>query len=180
MRIKQNERQNLSDIIREELDEAERRINQRFSEYECHPAVSKQDELDKVRLFYIDLTGNEWTEADEEALAGYSDLNESKIKETMRQAFRRSRVYPVASFASMMNALRKTNGYTESTGPLSNPDAISAAERERIANLLHSELKEAAQEIASRLRLVDTKADIVREQLEIVEGAIISRFTRLV
>jgi hypothetical protein len=61
-----------------------------------------------------------------------------------------------------------------------NPDAISAVERERIANLLHLELEEAARGIAARLKLGDTKLDIIREELEIVEGAIISRFTPLV
>jgi hypothetical protein len=98
----------------------------------------------------------------------------------MREAFRRSRVHPVPSFASLMNTLKKSNGYAHGAGTLSNPDAISAVERERIANLLHTELTEAAQEIANRLKLGDTKAEIVREQLEAVEGTIISRFTPLV
>ena len=180
MKIKQNERQHITDLVREELDQANRRINERLSEYECQPAMSKEDELDCVRRFYTDLTDNPWTEADEETLRSYSSPGEPEIKEMMRQAFRRSRVYPIPSFASLMNTLRKTDNHVEGTGQLSNPDAVSAAERERIANLLHNELTEAAQEIASRLKLGDNKADVVREQLEIVEGAIISRFTPLV
>jgi hypothetical protein len=63
---------------------------------------------------------------------------------------------------------------------LINPDAVSASERERIANVLHKELTEAVDEIANRLKLGETKAEIVREQLEIVEGAIVGRFTPLV
>lgn len=180
MRIKPNERQHITDLVREELDQANRRINERLSEYECQPAMSKEDEYDCVRRFYTDLTNNQWTEADEEGLSAYSNHSADELKEMMRQAFRRSRVYPIPSFASLMNTLRKTNGHVEGAGPLFNPDAISAAERERIANLLHNELTGAAHEIASRLKLGDNKADVVREQLEIVEGAIISRFTPLV
>ena len=180
IRIKPNERQHLSDVIREELDQAERRIDERLAQYECQPAASKQDEFDNVRRFYVDLTNNDWTDADEETLNNYSSLGEEEIKDMMRQAFRRSRVYPVPNFASLMNTLRKDNGHIESLGQLRNSDAISAAEREHIANLLHQELTDAAHEIASRLQLGDTKAEVVREQLETVEGAIISRFTPLV
>jgi hypothetical protein len=49
-----------------------------------------------------------------------------------------------------------------------------------MANLLHRGLRAAAGEIAARLELSGTKADVVREQLEDVEGAIISEFTPLV
>ncbi|HXG94594.1 MAG TPA: hypothetical protein VNN73_19790 [Blastocatellia bacterium] len=180
MKIRANERQQISDIVREELDRANHRINERLSQYECNPAVSKEDELDRVRRFYMELANNDWTEDDEEALSAYSNYSEAELKDMMREAFRRSRIYPLPSFASLMNALRKTNGHIEGAGPLTNPDAVSAAERERIANLLHRELEDAAREIASRLKLGDTKAEIVREQLEEVEGAIISCFTPLV
>src|SRR5215210_6252548 len=118
MRVKANERQHLSDIIREELDQAERRIHERLSQYECQPAASKQDELDNVRRFYMDLANNEWTDADEETLNSYSSLGEAEIKDMMRHAFRRSRVFPVPSFASLMNTLRKDNGHVESLGQL--------------------------------------------------------------
>src|SRR6185312_3498527 len=107
---------------------------------------------------------------------------ESEIKEMMREAFRRSRLYPIPSFASLINALKKDSGEASSqpAGSLNNPDAVPQVERERIANMLHQDLVEAADEISRRLKLADTKADIVREQLEIAEGAIIARFTPLV
>jgi hypothetical protein len=49
-----------------------------------------------------------------------------------------------------------------------------------MANLLHRGLRAAASEIALRLELTSSKADLVREHLEDVEGAIISEFTPLV
>jgi hypothetical protein len=183
MRIKQNERQEITDIIREEVDQVVARISDRLAQYECHPAASNQsDKFDHTRRFYIDLTENDWTNADEEALKNYSDLSEVEIKRMMREGFRRSRVHPVPNFAMLMNVARKSNGEGGSDVPLilSNPDAISAVERERIANLLHRELEDAARGIASRLKLGDTKLDIIREELEVVEGLIISRFTPLV
>ncbi len=182
MRIKPNERQELTDIIREEIDQVADRIGARLAQYECQPAASKSDKFDYVRSFYIDLTENDWTDADEEALQSYTDLNEIEIKRLMCEGFRRSRVHPVPNFNMLMNVARKKNGENPTEVPLvlSNPDAISAVERERIANLLHRELDEAARGIASRLKLTDTKLDMVREELEVVEGAIISRFTPLV
>jgi hypothetical protein len=182
MRIKQNERQELIDIIREEIERVAARIDERLAQYECHPAAVKSDKFDNIRSFYIDLTENDWTGADEETLNIYSDLSEVQIKRMMREGYRRSLVHPVPSFGMLMNVARKSNGEQSSDVPLilSNPDAISAVERERIANLLHLELEEAARGIASRLKLGDTKLDIIREELEIVEGAIISRFTPLV
>jgi len=100
----------------------------------------------------------------------------------LRDAFRRSRVHPVPSLASLINVSRKGPGTSALDGAVSfaNPDAVPAAERERIANLLHRGLIAAASEIASRLELSGTKADVVREHLEDVEGAIISEFTPLV
>ncbi|HEY7914361.1 MAG TPA: hypothetical protein VIG62_20790 [Blastocatellia bacterium] len=182
MRIKPNERQELTDIIREEIDQAAGRISARLAQYECHPAAVRTDKFDHIRCFYTDLTENDWTDTDEETLSIYSDLNEVQIKRMMREGYRRSQVHPVPSFGMLMNVARKCNGEQTSDVPLilSNPDAISAVERERIANLLHLELEEAARGIAARLKLGDTKLDIIREELEIVEGAIISRFTPLV
>jgi hypothetical protein len=182
MRIRPNERQHIADIIREELEQANQRINERIVQFECQPLENKEDKFDNVRRFYNDLIEKDWTEADEESLGGFSDLSEGDIKRMMREAFRRSRVHPVPSFASLINVLKRIEGEPSSEAGLSlnNPDAVSASERERIANVLHKELTEAADEIASRLKLGDAKADIVREQLEIVEGAIVSRFTPLV
>ena len=182
MRIRPNERQYIADIIHEELDRASQRISERINEFECQPAANKEDKFDSVRSFYSDLIEKDWTDADEEALNGFSDLSEDEIKRMMREAFRRSRVHPVPSFASLINVLKRNEAEANSDSGLAlfNPDAVSASERERIANVLHKELTEAVDEIASRLKLGDAKAEMVREQLEIVEGAIVGQFTPLV
>ena len=182
MRIRQQEQQRIAEVLREELEEASRRIRDRFAQFERQPVASKDDSLDGVRSFYQDLTDNDWTEADEEALGGLTDSSEEQTKRMMRDAFRRSRVHPIPSFASLINVARKGPGTSSLDGlaPFANPDAVPAAERERMANLLHRGLSAAAGEIAARLELSGTKADVVREQLEDVEGAIISEFTPLV
>lgn len=182
MRIKQQEHQRIAEIVREELEETSRRIRDRLSEIDRPPVPSKDDSLDGVRRFYQDLTDNDWTEADEEALGGLADSTEEQTKRMMREAFRRSRVHPIPSLASLINVARKGPGTSalDTPAPFANPDAMPAAERERMANLLHRGLRAAAGEIASRLELTGTKADVVRERLEDVEGAIISEFTPLV
>lgn len=182
MRLRPNERQEIADILQEEIKEATSRIGERLAEYECQPASNREDRMDGVRQFYSDLTDKDWTDADEEALNNYSDMSENDIKDMMREAFRLSRVHPLPSFASLIKGLKTDNGQTslEPSVLNTNPDAVSAVERERIANMLHQDLIEAADEISKRLKLADTKADIVREQLEIVAGTIIARFTPLV
>jgi hypothetical protein len=182
MRIRQGERQQIAEILREELDEASRRISERLSELERRPVASKDDSLDGVRSFYQDLTDNDWTVEDEQYLGGLTDSSEELTKGLMREAFRRSRVHPIPNFASLINIAKKGPGQAslEQTAPLANPDAVPAADRERMANLLHRGLEEAATEISSRLGLTGTKVDVVRERLEEVEGAIISEFTPLV
>jgi len=182
MRIKPREQQRIAEILREELEETRSRISDRLRELERRPAASRDDSRDGVRRFYQDLTDNDWTEADEEALGGLADSTEEQTKRMMREAFRRSRVHPIPSFASLLNVARKGPGISsvDPAAPFANPDAVPAAERERMANLLHRGLRAAAGEIASRLELTGAKADVVREQLEDVEGAIISEFTPLV
>jgi len=182
MRIRQQEHQRLAEILSEELEEAGRRITDRLSELERRPVASKDDSKDGVRRFYQDLTDNDWTEADEQALGGLADSTEEQTKHMMREAFRRSRVHPIPSLASLINVARKGPGASAPDTGVSyaNPDAVPAAERERMANLLHRGLRAAASEIASRLDLTGAKADVVREQLEDVEGAIVSEFTPLV
>lgn len=182
MRSRQVEHQRIAEILREELEEASRRISERLSKLERRPVASKDDSLDGVRSFYQDLTDNDWTVEDEHCLSGLADPTEEQTKNLMRDAFRRSRVHPIPSFASLINMARKGPGLTslEQTAPLANPDAVPAVDRERMANLLHKGLREAAAEIASRLGLTGTKVEVVREQLEEVEGAIISEFTPLV
>lgn len=182
MRMRSHEHQRIAEILREELEEAERRISARLSELERQPIASKDDSLDGVRRFYQDLTDNDWTDADEECLRNLAGSTEEQTKRMMREAFRSSRVHPIPSFASLVNVAKKGSGLSGFQVDVSfaNPDAVPAAERERMANLLHRELREAASEIASRLKLTDSKAEVVREQLESIEGAIISEFTPLV
>ena len=181
MRIRPDERQIIADICREESDEASRRIAERLSAFECRPVSGSDDTMESIRRFYEELADCAWTEADEEALASLGDLSEHEIKQMLRVAFRRSPVFPPPSFSFLVNVHKREGPETQATaaGPLANSDAVSALDRERIANLLHTELEEAAEEIAKRLRL-ESKGDIVREELQRVEGNIISRFTPLV
>jgi len=182
MKIRQGERLRIAEILREEIEEANRRIGERLLELGRQPIASKDDSLDGVRSFYEDLTDNDWTPADERALGGLTDSSEEETKCMMREAFRRSRVHPIPSFASLINVARKGPGMSslDPGPPFANPDAVPSADRERMANLLNRGLTEAATEIASKLGLTGSKADMVRERLEDVEGAIISEFTPLV
>lgn len=182
MRIRPRERQRVTEILDEELEQAHRRISERLSEIERQPLASKDDSLDGVRSFYQDLTDNDWTDADEQALCELAGSTEEQIKVLMRDAFRRSRVHPVPGLASLIRVATKGPGLSgmESGALFSNPDAVPAAERERIASLLHRELAGAANEIASRLKLSSSTAEVVRKQLEDVEGTIISELTPLV
>ena|SRR5215471_15232669 len=182
MRIRPHERQYIADILRDELEEANRRISERVLQFESPPASNREDDLDEIRRFYEDLADKSWTDADEDCLSGLGDISQSELKQNIREAFRRSRVHPVPNFAALINVLKKGEGETSnSLGiPRTNLDALSAAERERLANVLHEALTDAANEIARVLNLGEAKANIVREQLEIVEGHIISDFTPLV
>ena len=180
MRIRPDERQIIADICREESEEANRRIANRLTAFECRPVSGNDDTLDSIRRFYEELTDSAWTRADEEALKSLGEKSEHEVKQMVRESFRRSPVYPVPSFSFLINVHKKDSSEVQpSTTALANRDAVSAEDRERIANLLHTELEEAAQEIAKRLKL-DSKVDIVREELQRVEGNIISRFTPLV
>jgi hypothetical protein len=172
----------VTEILNEELEETHRRISERLSELGRLPLASKDDSLDGVRSFYQDLTDNDWTDADEQALCDLAGSTEEQIKLLMRDAFRRSRVHPIPSLASLIHVATKGPGLSgfEAGALYGNPDAVPAAERERIANLLHRELTDAANKIASRLKLSDKTAEVVRKQLESVEGTIISELTPLV
>src|SRR5713101_4659573 len=110
MRIRQRDHQRIAEMLREELEEAGRRISERLSELERQPIASKDDSLDGVRRFYQDLTDNDWTAADEQALGGLADSTEEQTKRMMREAFRRSRVHPIPSLASLINVARKGPG----------------------------------------------------------------------
>jgi hypothetical protein len=182
MRMRPHEHKHVADILHEELELATNRISDRLSELERKPVASKDDSRDGVRSFYQDLTDNDWTDADEEALINLSQVTEGEVKLMMRDAFRRSRVHPVPSLASLIHIATKGPGLSggEAGAFFAHSDALPAAERERIANLLHRELTKAAEDIAERLKLTDAMAQAVREQLEIVEGSVISELTPLV
>jgi hypothetical protein len=182
MRIRTRERQTITDILREELEGANQRISERIVRLECEPVLNTDGSFDGVRRFYEDLVEKDWTAEDERTLKSLAEHSEAEVKAMMREGFRKSRVHPIPSFSSLINVMRKPadEHATHVAPPLHNIDAISAAERERIANLLHRELNEAAHEVASRLQLSGSKADIVREQLAYVEGAVIGEFTPLV
>jgi hypothetical protein len=182
MRIRPHQRQHIADILRDELEQANLRISERLAQFEDSPAANKGEDHDEIRRFYEDLADKSWTEADQECLDALGDLAPTEIKQTLREAFRRSSVHPVPSFAALINVLKKNELEPGEASEVSRPDsdALGAQERERLANVLHAALTDAASEIASVLKLGDGKAGIVREQLEIVEGRIISDFTPLV
>ncbi len=181
MRIKPNERDHIGAILREEIEEASRRIGERLSQFEGRPG-SPEEDLHGVRQFYADLTDKAWTDSDEGALRGLGSLGEDEIKRMICEAYRRSPLHPVPGFAYLVNLLKKgeTELRVDEPHSLRNPDAVSAVERERLANLLHNELSEAAFEIASRLQLNEVRREIIRERLDIAEGNIVGRFTPLV
>lgn len=182
MRITTNEREKIGEIVREEIDEANRRMIERLSQFESRTGLSSDDNRCGLRQFYQDLADKAWTDADEEALTSLADLEDAEIKRLLREAYRRSPVHPVPNFGYLINLLKKgeTATISETPSSLRNPDAVSAVERERLANLLHNELSEAVHEIGSRLHLKESYAEIVRERLSIAEGNIIARFTPLV
>ena len=181
MRIKPNQRDHIGAILREEIEEASRRIGERLSQFEGRPG-SPEEDLHVVRQFYADLTDKSWTDGDEEALRGLGSIGEDEVRRLICEGYRRSPLHPVPGFAYLVNLLKKGDSELRADEPhsLRNPDAVSAVERERLANLLHNELSEAAFEIASRLQLNEVKKELVRERLDIAEGNIIGRFTPLV
>jgi len=136
------------------------------------------DKLEGIRRFYEDLVDKVWTQSDEEFLGSLADLSEYEVKHMMREAFRRTPLYPVPNFASLITSLKK--GDVESHGFASSSDAVSTADRELLANLLNNEMAGAAQAIAARLSLSEAGAKLILEELEVAQGQVISRFTPLV
>jgi hypothetical protein len=179
MRIRESETQEITNICHEEFQEATRRVSERLKQYEVRPASSNSEHLEGVRKFYEDLADKNWTKADEEALKGLDGKNESDIKAMMREGFRKAQLYPVPNFAYLVSVM-KADSHPKAASPLANTDAVSSDERERLANVLQKELSEAARDIAASLRLSNTNTEIVREQLEIIQGNIIGRLTPLV
>lgn len=177
MRIRATERQEITDICREELEEASRRIHERLAQLEKRPAAASEDKLEGVRKFYEDLTDKNWTKADEDFLQTLADHNENDIKTLMRDGFRKAQLFPVPNFAYLVQAKAEVRA---AAAQVSGSDAVSAAERERLANVLERELSEAIRDIAANLRLSDANSEIIREQLEVAQGNIIGRLTPLV
>ena len=179
MKIRPDQRQAVRQICREELDSATRRISERLAEIESRQDGNSDEKFEGVRRFYEEMADKRWSKADEECLQSLGQQSESEIKQSMREAFRRSPVFPVPNFGYLINLVKK--GEEEVSRALGhsskNPDAFSAAERERLANLLETQLMEAAREIALRLNLDGNKTAIVREELELAQGHIIGRFT---
>lgn len=179
MRIRPSERQEITDICREELDTASQRISERLSHFDERPASSSDDKLEAVRRFYEDLADKNWTKADEDALHNLADLNERQIKNLMREGHRKASLSPVPNFSYLINAAREDESKAKVTGTLANLEAVSAAERERLASVLETELSDAVQDIAFNLQLTDSKAELVRKQLQLTQGNIIGRLTPL-
>lgn len=181
MSITPNDSRDISELCREELEGAARRISERLSKFECRTVQRDGDRFEDVRRFYEDLADKSWTEADEAFLNTLDGFSEPDLKRMLREAFRRSRLFPAPSFAYLINVVRKgETGAAGSELSFSNPDAVSAAERERFASMLHKELGEATREIALRLMLDNANAEVVRYELERVAGQIISELTPLV
>jgi hypothetical protein len=180
MRITPEERDNIVKVFREETELASERIAQRLDGLDCR-ADSADPRCESVRRFYEDLSGKRWSDADDECLATLGHLTEQEIKAAMREAFRRSMVHPIPSFRYLISLSKKPETITGSVPVVSrNPDAVSAAERERLANLLAEQLAELAGQIVVQLGLSDSKAEILREHLEVAEGRIIGRLTPLI
>ncbi len=178
MRIRSSEKLEISDICREELEEASRRISERIAHFEKRPAAASEDKLEGVRSFYEDLADKNWTKADEDFLISLAEKSETDIKAMMRDGFRKARLLPIPNFAYLITVNSKVEG-SDAAAALTNLEAISAAERERLANVLQRELTEAARDIALALRLSESNARIIHEQLEVMQGNIISRLSPL-
>src|ERR1051325_4518016 len=87
MRIRQTDSNEITDICREEMEEASRRIIDRLKQFERRPASSTDDQLEGVRRFYEDLADKNWTKADEDTLKGLEGVGEEEVKVRMREGF---------------------------------------------------------------------------------------------
>src|SRR5262245_9584262 len=139
MRITPDERDHLLEIIRDEIEASGRRIAERLGGMGARVPDGNENRWESVRRFYEDLSGKVWSEGDEECLASLGDVTESEVKSAMREAFRKSPVHPLPSFRYLLNLSRRPEAVTISARSR-NPDAISAADRERLANLLAEQL----------------------------------------
>lgn len=170
---------NAAAVCREELERAIRRIEGRLENANQRTAVKAHDGLESIRKFYEDLTDNSWTDADESCLREFGDVPSEEIKQMMRDSYRHSAIIPIPSFTFLMNVARKLDPGQYDYHASQN-SAISALERERLANLLHEQLTEAAEEIISMLDVGEAKCGVVRARLDTAQGHIISHLMPLV
>ena len=180
MKRKPTQRQEVTEICREELEAANLRIAERLAAIEARPAGVTKDGMESIRRLYEDLADKKWTESDEECLAGLAESSQPQIKSMVREAFRHSPVIPVPSFRYLVSLAKKMENEPPRAPVPSNPDAFSAFERERLANLLAEELQETAETIIKRLDIDDGKGSIVRQVLQDAQGTIVSHSTPLV
>ena len=179
--MRPEQREFVSDICRDELRKAVDRVDQRLREVECQPVPKSEDELQTVRRLYEELADKAWADPDEECLKSLPlDLSCNDIKQMVREAFRHSSVMPIPSFAYLVALSKKLQSEGPRPGlPSRNPDAVSAAEREHLANLLEGLLQEAAETIVKKLGLNEAKSATVRDELDLVQSQIIGHFTPL-
>ncbi|HYM00255.1 MAG TPA: hypothetical protein VEZ90_14980 [Blastocatellia bacterium] len=180
MKIRPSQRQKVSDICREELDRAARRIEDRLSEMESKRSEAGHHSHENIRKFYEELADKEWTDSDQECLETVKHLGDHQIKQMMKDAFRHSAVMPLPSFAYLMNLAKKLDPQVAVVPTAHRSNAVSAAERERLANLLDQQLRAAGDEIVSALRLTQPNCELVLQRLEAVQGHIISELSPLV
>jgi hypothetical protein len=179
--MRPEQRQLVSDICREELNQAVDRVDHRLREIEGQPATHSEDDLQTVRSLYEELADRVWTEPDEDCLKTLpKGLACNDIKLMMREAFRHSSVMPIPSFAYLVGLSKKIHSSAPKPGlSARNPDAVSAVEREHLANLLEERLQEAAEAIIGKLGLNEAKSAVVRDELDLVQSQIIAQFTPL-
>src|SRR5260370_40361173 len=109
MKIRPDQRQTVRQICRDELEAATRRIYERLAEIESRQEGSSDEKLEGIRKFYEELADKRWSKADEECLKTLGEQSEAEIKQSMREAFRRSPVYPVPNFSYLMNLVKKSD-----------------------------------------------------------------------
>jgi len=87
---------------------------------------------------------------------------------------------PIPSFAYLVGLSKKIHNNAPKPGwSARNPDAVSAVEREHLANLLEERLQEAADTIIGKLGLNEAKSAVVRDELDLVQSLIVAQFTPL-
>jgi hypothetical protein len=180
MTIRTTQHQTFLDICREEVESATKRIEERLGDIESKPGGNREDKREDIRRFYEWLADKPWTEPDEECLATLAGLNDTEIKDMVRDGFRMSPVIPIPSFRYLVGLTKRAEPKAHAARASIGSDAVSAVDRERVANLLDEQLRETANTLISKLGLEDAKCSVVREILEDAQGNIISNLSPLV